>query len=61
METQPPEAQQPNVGGRDVSDSDTGHLFQYQVDEGVDHSEVALHTGEDREKHLSIPGENPNE
>lgn len=60
-EAHPCKAQQPNAGGADVSHADSLGLSQSQVGDGVNNSQVALHTGQDGEEHLSIPGERPDQ
>ena len=44
-------AQQPNTADDDVSDPDPSLLLQAQVGDGVNDSQVALHTGQDVKIH----------
>ena len=47
-------AQHPNTADGGISDPDPTRLPQAQVGDGVNHSQVALHTGQDVKQHLSI-------
>ncbi|KAF3837551.1 hypothetical protein F7725_005015 [Dissostichus mawsoni] len=51
------EAEKPNASNADVSDPDSAPLPQYQVGEGVNNSQVALHTGEQLKQSLSGVGD----
>ncbi len=53
-------AKQPNTPSTDISDSDPSLSSQAQVGDGMNNSQVTLHTGQEVKEYLSIPGEGPN-
>ena len=54
--SKPGEGQQPNERNAHVSDHDPAPIPQTQVGDWMNHSQVALHTGEDVKRDLSISG-----